>query len=456
MYEPLLDPEKPQTTSFIMGSLNTEPLTTDQVLPGLNVSFQFGNDLPQIVERTNEEIDFVSVLVLFLLCSIFPFFYTIALVVDIHNKYPTLLSRAKAIFLVAAAIIFTTFFWVHLGLWFAHHSDWPSAPPSEIKYLVYTYLICCGAEAVLKSSFYIHTDSSFRQDIDQVLLTESNNDPISLSVCIRQIQNQTVETPIRRRLSILNFILAALLALSWEYFRFHLFSVTLSITFISFIISGLIIRFLLGYFIFHYLTEALIQIYFRYKQSCYFQALTSASSSLKLGIPHIKLTSKENVYGWMLIRSVLLREYQSKLFVEIILSTTCLIALPPILLSTLSVLMGQPPSLVIFMSTPTSLILFIYMVTALYLSIKAREGFSQIHMLQMAKLYSLYDVEMATDTTLVPLLDNIMDILQVSQNEAIIFRILGIGISRSLLTVFIGLMVSASTALIPKLFSQTF
>ena len=445
-YVNLIDENLSTSHSFIIG-YSYEAECKDYDIE-MNMSYQMSPDISSChddILSNNIEIDIKGVIILFFLSMLFLPFYVIALVVDIRKTFPHILSRFKAFSLFILSIIFMIAFWMTIGLWSHNYNDWKSIiSPTEITFIIAIYIICCCAESVLKSSFFIKDRDyiNFRHHLN----TLSENDH-KIGQIINQIQQQTISKNIKTFVQFFNIFIAIVHGITSESLRwFPNPNVDHKSQLIWFSITCCIVKINICYFIFHYLGETIIQLHDRFKQLKYFTSLTSSHQSAKFDLPFMKLNNLSSIKNWQLIRATLLYEYQQpKLFIDIILSSSFVILFTSLILSGYHLFSYNKLDHIINFIIIFSLIIFIYIMIALILAINVMDGYNQTGILSVAHLRHIYSDNYDKKTTL--LLQTLQKVITDNSNEAIIFRILGIGITKPLTTIFFTLGLSAISSI---------
>lgn len=370
------------------------------------------------------------------------------MVSDIRSKYPNILSRTKALTLFFISLIFTSLLWTTLGLWFSFNSKWKNPiPAQEILFIITIYFICCVAESVIKSSSFTNDDSylSFKQSFNKIQI----NDQYTLNNVISLILQQSVSSNMKSVVKYLGLFITITYTISMESYKFlsgHYYEDQHQILFIIFYTF---VKCCLVYFIIHYMSEILLQLLQRQKQMQYFCSLTSHHQSSSNNLPFFKLDNTKNISNWQLIRATILYEYQQpKLFIDIILSTCFIILLFSLSISGFYIFKSKIVDYLAINILIMCSIIFVYIMCSIILAINIMDGFNQTDGLYTARLRILHSSESSSEYQIVISILKILQEIIKNNKNVIIFKILGINISKESASLFFTFIFSALSSFV--------
>lgn len=447
MNEKLLGGDVP-SQSFILGWMDNNY--------DIDISYQMSPDVPSCndyISSDNVDINYKSIIRSLIGTSLFLPLYVMYMVSDVRIKYPNVLSRTKALILFIVSILFSVFFWTTLGLWFSYNSKWKNPIPSqEIFFIVVIYFICCCAESVIQSSSFTRDDTylSFKQSFNEIYVDNGNT---TLNNVISMMLQQTITENTKNGVKYLGIFISIVYSISSELYKIILGKFYEDNHQIVFVIFYTFIKCCLCYFIIHYMSEIIIQLLQRHKQMEYFGFLTSQHQSTRYDLPFIKLDSRKSISNWQLIRATILYEYQQpKLFINIILSTSFIILLFSLSISGFYIFKYKILDHLAINMLVICIIIFIYIMYCIILAIKIMEGFNQTDCLYTAKLRMLHLSEEASEEyeRILSILKTLQDLISNKKN-VIIFKILGISITKELATVFFTFIFSALSSFVSNI-----
>lgn len=442
--------EKPTSKSFILGFEEKEK-TDDVEEEGITCSMEISADISEYANSGNYvKIDWFGAIQLWLIALCMLPIYVIAMIVDIHRNCPKLLSKTKSLIIILFSFLILISMWTSVGLWISN--QWPIVPRDEIILMILLYIISCGAETVLKSSFYIRQIS--HHAMASSLYKYKIEDRTAFDV-YKKIINMEAPTCLNKILLFVKIVLPVMYELSIELVRWlspHSMQMV-SVSLIVYLILSAFIRISIIYLWLHYLSAAFIQIYIRKMQAQAFTSLTHRSNISNL--PYLKLLTKESFSIWLTLRACLLATFhEPKTFVDIILSASVAILIPCILHIFYFIYIGSPFTISFILTSFLAIIIFIYVILCMLLAVISRDKFNETGLLFAAKLRILTSSELLNDRAdTLSLVDIIDEILTRSNNDAVIFHIFGLTVNRQITTVIFGLGLSVFWSLILKIFS---
>ena len=439
--------ENVQTRSFILGFDDCGRETPEYVtLVGEeSCSMEVSWDVAEYQDNGNYiKIDWAGAIQLWLLAIIFLPLYIMAMIVDIRKNCPKILSKTKAIFILVSSLLFLVAIWTSFGLWVQNR--WLIVTKDEIILMWLLFLISCGAETVLKSSFYIK-QTSYTQLVSR-LTQYKLEDKTAYQIFNTMIRPQDQSSQSKLFL-ILNLILSLGYEIAIELIRWLSPHPELEVTpsLVWYLILSGYVRISLIYLWLHYLSAALMQITQRNAQAKLFTALTNRYSSCVHHLPYLQLSSNESFRLWMMLRSLLLSTFQEpKAYVDIVLSASMALTGPLLTYIFYSLYVGfLTPNL--YISLLLTMIIFTYIVLCMLLIVITREKFNETGVLAVAKLRILYDTKNESKHN-IALIDAIYEILTRSNNDAVLFHIFGLSINKQMTTLCFGLGLSLISTLL--------
>lgn len=434
-----------------------EPLLNDK----LDESYQLGYDMTLHIEpllSATISIQWLHTFLLFLIIIIGLPLYVISILVRQENKLTK--RNSYLIFLICTTIY--VFLWIFIGLWSKYQGIYPMIDWKELIFVIGFYCICCFAEAVIKTTYIDNQSDDIEKQtrnihIDVRYMNDNNlMDESAIRICdlILIIKREQISNYIYSIVRILSLILGIVFGIITEVIRWtedgKNNNVNISGGFVIYIIIGFILRSVLSSFIFFYLGEALTQLYLRFIQSNLFQSLSSVTLSKKKLLPYIRLNSENNIQGWKILRATLLHEYQQpKIYIDIILSTCFGIWIPLSIITIIHIIFKYNISMFLIMCLTESIFIFIYLIICIHIAAKTRNEFNQISLLHLEEYRLLCAKEDKSKE--IKIIKKLRQIMEIGINDAIVFKIFGIGINQNFTTILISFVITAVTTIFTKL-----
>lgn len=403
--------------------------------------------------------DWKNTILLFVIITALLPIYSLAIVLHNCKMYPSRISKKMAIIIASCCTSLYILIWVFIGTWVKYsNNSW-----SELFFILSFYMICCLAESILKTTGLQDHGVGQRFDslisnVDILTIDYNGNSPretkMTIGDLIKIIRKANISNYIFYTLRYLSFALGLIFAIVCEVARWTLDKPTIHINagIVLYIISSFLIRFSLASFIFFYLGEAAVQLYSRFNQSKTFHYISSSSASKIHKLPHIKLDTLSNIRGWQMLRTTLLYEYQQpKIYVDVALSACFLLWLPLTTISALHIILEKQISMFLITSTSLSLLIFCYLAVCIHLAVKTRKGFDHIGLLHLEE-YRLYSSSEDKQKE-IKVLEKLREIIKYGQNDAIVFRICGIGINQNFSTLVLGIALSSLSTIFTRIFA---
>jgi hypothetical protein len=348
-----------------------------------------------------------------------------------------------------------------------------NVPASEFMFLIFLFSVCCLAESILKSSFFIKEDSddisTLYDNMEVVVVRGIDETTQPLKDIIDVVSDQHISKSKYYIIRVASSIFGVLFAVSIEASRWIIYpGRSLTMSMMIYIVISFLTRFYLATFIYHYLGESIIQLYSRCKQSVAFNRLTTPRLGTGTGggggtggnddidhgdmIPYISMATITDIQSWQIIRSKLLKEFrQPKLFVDVTLSACFAIWLPIIALSILLLLIKGKVSMIVISCLSMGLIMFLYLAVCMVLAARARDGFNNVDVIDDTTMKMWWINADSCKSQELGLLAHIKEMMVTKKNEAVVFRIMGIDINKNLVTVLFSIMATAATTVVSKL-----
>lgn len=452
-----------------------------------------GKEIVDLARRTVTTTNWAKLVKHWALASILLPLYALAIVTHAWKTMPETLSKSRGTLALVGSVVICGGLWTCIALYIVYPVVRFVFPFQHLGFLIYMYVICNFAEALMKNTTIIpsnnnnnsSTNSSGSANASYVTITsvvtgkELNvNDVVDRFLFLAKPSDKLQNTPLiagllTSALTTISFIVLGILVVLWP--KISTVTIVQDRVILSayVIIHSLVLNILCG-MVYHSLGQVALRLYVRSKVVMLFSDAVAFHNADHC----FRLTNLKNIKGWKKIRDTLLQRYNfPSLYVDVVISAAFTMWVPLVILgivdfflrssgttgsSSSSNILGI--SVVTVYTTITALFLLLYLIVCTMLATRVQECMTDTDVIRAQEFDLLLqqhndnnkngngkdekDNEGSSETTIEVqnVLRRFADLIDASKDKTVILEVWGFPLNRRMATLLGGVFITLTSS----------
>lgn len=437
-------------------------------------------DITDLARKTVTTTNWTKLIKHWALASLLLPLYALAIVTHAWKTMPETLSKPRGIVALFGSVFICGGLWTCIGLYIVYPVVRLVFPFQHLGFLIYMYVICNFAEALMKNTTIAHstTSTDTKDSVTSVVtgIDIDTNNMVDRFMILAKPSDKMQNLPFiagvfASSVTILGYVILGILVALWPKVSAVTDTHDRIIIGAYSIIHSLVLNVLCG-MVYHSLGQVALRLYVRSKVV----ALFSDAASFHNADHCFRLTTLKNIKGWKKIRDTLIQRYNfPSLYVDVVISAAFTMWVPLVILGVVDFFLRSGGSgsssssnylgvsVVTVYTTITALVLLIYLIICTMLATRVQEGLTDTDILRAQEFDLLLlqhssvsnDTKETNDTnygngddSLIAqnVLRRFADLIDVSKDKTVILEVWGFPLNRRMATLLGGVFITLTSS----------